>query len=363
MMDMEEGRLQGSPPTSSSTPALTMRSVEGGRPQGSPPTSSSTPALTMNGGAFSSEFAVGVDGGGSKTLAVVVDGWGNECGRAVAGSSNHTGVGIEQAVRHIYSAVEEAVRQAGCALPLSSAWFGLAGVDRRDDYDLLLPYLQPLARDIRLTNDAELVLSGLPGTVGIALIAGTGSIALGRDTRGTMARSGGWGHIIGDEGSGYDLGRRCLQTVARATDGRGQATMLVDMLLKHWQLDDASGMIGKVYGVSDKTVIASLSALVFEASRNGDEVACAIVDDAAQELALAAMAVRNMLDFAGRQVALALGGGLLLYEIDFRTKVIEAIGKRISIEEVVCVEEPALSGARASIPGRPSRSPWETSAR
>ena len=333
--------------------------MEEGRPQGSPPIHATTPALTMNGGLFPGEFAVGVDGGGSKTLAIVVDEWGNERGRVVVGSSNHTGVGIEQAVRSIYNAVEESARQAGCVLPLASAWFGLAGVDRRDDYDLLLPYLVPLARDIRLTNDAELVLSGLPGTVGIALIAGTGSIALGRDARGTMARSGGWGHIIGDEGSGYDLGRRCLQVVARATDGRGQATMLVDMLLKHWQLDEASGVIGKVYNSSDKTVIASLSALVFAASRNGDEVACAIVDDAARELALAAMAVRDMLDFAGRQVALALGGGLLLHETDFRTKVIEAIGGCMSVGEVALVEEPALSGARASIPGRPRGSPLQ----
>ena len=301
----------------------------------------------------SHSFAVGVDGGGSKTLAVVVDEWGNERGRAVAGSSNHTGVGIEQAVRHIYSAVEEAARRAGCALPLSSAWFGLAGVDRRDDYDLLLPHLAPLARDIRLTNDAELVLSGLPDAVGIALIAGTGSIALGCDVRGTMARSGGWGHIIGDEGSGYDLGRRCLQAVARSTDGRGQATMLVEMLLQRWQLDDAGEMIGKVYNASDKAAIASLSALVFAAARDGDEVACGIVDGAARELALAAMAVKHMLDFAGEQVALALGGGLLLHETDFRTKVIEAIRACLSVGEVVTVEEPALSGARASLSGRP----------
>ena len=307
----------------------------------------------------SNAFAVGVDGGGSKTLAVVVDERGNKRGRAVTGSSNHSRVGIEQAVRQIYSAVEEAARRACCVLPFSSAGFGLAGIDRPDDYDLLLPHLKPLARDIRLTNDAELVLSGLPGEVGIALIAGTGSIALGRNARGTTARSGGWGYIIGDEGSGYDLGRRCLQAVARASDGRGPATMLAGLLLKRWQLNDASEMIGKVYSASDPTAIASLSALVFAASRGGDEVARSIVDAATRELALAAAAVKNMLDFVGVQVALALGGGLLLHETDFRTKVIEAIGGCMSIAGVVVVEEPALSGARASIPGRPLRSPWE----
>jgi N-acetylglucosamine kinase-like BadF-type ATPase len=323
----------------------------GGRPQGSPPGIHSTPALTMNEGSASSVFAVGVDGGGSKTLAVVVDVEGNERGRGVAGSSNHTGVGIEQAVQHIYSAVEDAARQAGCTLPLQSSWFGLAGVDRPGDYDLLLPYLLSLAQSVHLTNDAELVLSGLPDAVGIALIAGTGSIALGCDTRGTKVRSGGWGHIIGDEGSGYELGCRCLHAVARATDGRGQATMLVEMLLRYWRLDVASDMIGKVYDDPDKATIAALSALVFAAARDGDEVACGIVEDAVRELALVTVAVKNRLDFTGGQVGLALGGGLLLHETDFRTKVISAINAHMSLGDVALVEEPALSGARASIIG------------
>jgi N-acetylglucosamine kinase-like BadF-type ATPase len=300
----------------------------------------------MNGVSFS-PFAVGVDGGGSKTLAVVVDAQGNERGRGMAGSSNHTGVGIEQAVSHIHTAIEEAARRAGCFLPLQSAWFGLAGVDHPDDYTLLSPYLQPLAQSVHLTNDAELVLGGLPGAVGIALIAGTGSIALGRDARGAYARSGGWGHIIGDEGSGYDLGCRCLRAVARATDGRGQATLLVELLLRHWKLDSASDMIGKVYNDCDKATIAALSSLVFAAVRDGDEVACGMVEDAARELALVTVAVKNRLDFSSGQVALAIGGGLLLRETDFRTKVIQSIGAQMSIGDVALVEEPALSGARS----------------
>ena len=323
-----------------------MTDLEGGRPQGSPPRSTSTPALTMNGTSFS-PFAVGVDGGGSKTLAVVVDTRGNERGRSIAGSSNHTGVGIEQAVQHIYSAVEEAARLAGCCLPLQGAWFGLAGIDRPDDYMLLLPYLQQLAQRVRLTNDAELALSGLSDGVGIALIAGTGSIALGRDAKGTDARAGGWGHIIGDEGSGYDLGRQCLQAVSRAVDGRGQATMLVELLLRHWKLDNASDIIGKIYNDSDKATVAALSTLVFAAARDGDEVARGMVVEAARELALAVVSVKNSLDFSGQRVALALGGGLLLHESDFREQVIESIREHVSIGDVALVEEPALSGARS----------------
>ncbi len=180
------------------------------------------------------------------------------------------------------------------------------------------------------------------------MIAGTGSIALGRDRHGTITRAGGWGHIVGDEGSGYDLGRHCLQAVSKAADGRGQMTALVEHVLSHWNLNSASDIIGRVYPDCDKATIASLSTLVFMAARGGDEVACSIVKDAARELALAAMAVKNKLDFPGEQVALALGGGLLLYEIDFRRQTLHAIEKRLSIGEVALVEEPALSGARAA---------------
>src|SRR5437763_12440566 len=192
-------------------------------------------------------YALGGDGGGSKTLAVVVDASGNERGRGLAGSSNYAAVGISQAMYAIRSALEEAVQMAGCTLPLQAAWLCVAGIDRSGNYDILFPHLQCIAKIVHLTNAAELVLSGLPEGVGIALIAGTGTIALGRDRHGTIVRAGGWGHIVGDEGSGYDLGRQCLQAASRAVDGRGPTTTLVQSLLEHWNLNSASDIIGKVY--------------------------------------------------------------------------------------------------------------------
>jgi glucosamine kinase len=297
----------------------------------------------------SGSYALGVDGGGSKTLAIVVDAQGYERGHGITGSANYASVGIDQAVQHIRDAVEEAVKMAGYASPLHAAWLGLAGIDRPHDCDILLPHLQFLAQILRLTNDAELVLSALDDVVGIALIAGTGSIALGRDVHGIIKRAGGWGHIIGDEGSGYDIGRLCLQAVSRAVDGRGQMTALVELLLSHWNLNDANDIIGKVYHDCDKAAIASLSTLVFAAARDGDEVASSIVQSAAHELALAAVTVRNALDFPEEQVSIALGGGLLLHETDFRIQVLQSIHKHLVVEQVVLVGQPALSAARAAI--------------
>src|SRR5215469_3278328 len=104
----------------------------------------------------SRSYTIGIDGGGSKTLAVVVDAQGNERGRGIAGSANYAAVGREQAVRQIRSAVGEAVQAANCSLPLSAAWLGLAGIDRPGDNEILLPYFSSIAEFIHLTNDAEL---------------------------------------------------------------------------------------------------------------------------------------------------------------------------------------------------------------
>jgi len=200
-----------------------------------------------------------------------------------------------------------------------------------------------------LTNDAELPLSALDGTAGVALIAGTGSIALGRDSHGTTARVGGWGHIIGDEGSGYEIGRRGLQAAVRAADGRGQTTALLELMLQHWHLDKASDIIGQIYPAGDKAVIARLSPIVLMAARAGDKVARRIVQQAAGELALAVVTVSDILDFPATQIPLALAGGLLVHETDFRSQVLQRIRRHRSIGQLAIVAHPALSAAHAAV--------------
>jgi glucosamine kinase len=297
----------------------------------------------------SGPFFLGIDGGGSKTLAVIVDARGQERGRALAGSSNYQAAGIEPAIAQLYAAAEQATRAAGGSLPVKAAWLGLAGVDRPSDQSVLLPRLQPLAESIRLTNDAELLLSVLDGAVGVALVAGTGSIALGRDAQGALARAGGWGHILGDEGSGYDIGRRALQAAMRAADGRGEATMLLECVMSYWGLARPDDMVGRVYNNDDKAGIARLAPLVLRAARDGDGVARKIAQRAADELALAALTVCKALDFSGERVGLALGGGLLLHGAALRSQVLRRIRRRQLLGRVALVEEPALSGARAVI--------------
>lgn len=303
----------------------------------------------MNPEGSTAGFALGIDGGGSKTLAVIVNERGEEIGRGLAGSANYNTVGWEDAVQHIYTAVKQAARAAHCELPLRKAWLGLAGIDRQADYDLIYPHVRELAEQVRLTNDGELLLAALDNSVGVVLISGTGSIALGRNAAGQKARSGGWGHILGDEGSGYIIAQQALQAVVRASDGRGPQTALRERILRTWNLQNTDELIGEVYGEPEKAKIASLSSAVMLTARGGDLVAASIVQQAAKELALAVNAVCLALNFPDQEIPLALGGGLLINEADFCTQVIQHIRHYQPIGQVELVSQPTLSAARAAI--------------
>ncbi|HEU4783117.1 MAG TPA: BadF/BadG/BcrA/BcrD ATPase family protein [Ktedonobacterales bacterium] len=295
---------------------------------------------------------LGVDGGGSKTLAVIVDQGGCERGRGVAGSSNHEVVGLERAVAAIREAVGQATAIAHADLPLTAAWIGLAGIDQPRDIELLTPAVRAFAGRVRISNDAELVLSGLPHQIGVAVISGTGSIALGSDAQGTLARVGGWGHVLGDEGSGFGIGREALQCAVRAADGRGPATALLDNILGHWQLPAPEALLERVYPTFDKTAIAALAPLVLALAREGDSVACKIEARAAHELALAVMAVARRLGFVAGPLPVAFGGGVLIHEKRLRALTTRRIARTWSVTPVL-VEEPASSAARTLADWRP----------
>ncbi len=291
---------------------------------------------------------LGIDGGGTKTLAIVVDDHGRERGRGQAGSSNYVAVGLRRATAHIHDAARAALAAAGSALPVTCAWIGLSGVDTPADQALLSSHLRDLGGVTRLTNDADLVLSALPASIGIAVIAGTGSIALGHGPDGSSTRAGGWGHILGDEGSGYEIGRQALVTAMRAADGRGKPSLLSDLIARRWRTDTPEALVDHVYHRADKADIAALSQLVFQAAQQGDAIARGIVRSAAAELALAAEAVATRLGFGATPIPLAVGGGLLVRDVSFRRQVVRRIRHRHRVDQVTVVEVPALAAARAA---------------
>ncbi|HEX6800574.1 MAG TPA: BadF/BadG/BcrA/BcrD ATPase family protein [Ktedonobacterales bacterium] len=290
---------------------------------------------------------LGVDGGGTSTRAVLVDTSGEVRGRGAASSANQEVIGRDAAVAAVHAAVHAALAEAGAELPVRAAWVGLAGVDSPADAEALRPALAPLADHLRVSNDAELLVGALPGGVGVALIAGTGSIALGRNAAGETTRAGGWGHIFGDEGSGYALGVAALRAAARAADGRGEPTALRLAVLRTLDVAAPYALIARVHQDCDKAAIARLASLVVAEAEADDAVARTILHQAAADLAEQAHAVMRTLALEA-PVALALGGGLLLEAPAYRAVVLEALGGELTFAPAKLVRDAALAAARAA---------------
>lgn len=239
-----------------------------------------------------------VDGGGSKTLAVVCTMRGKESARAVTGPSNYVAGEADRVVENVTAAVKQVVRATWATLPIEALWVGLAGIDRPGAREEIGARLAHLAVDVRLTNDAELLFGALDDEVGVVLIAGTGSIALGRDRHGNTARAGGWGYLIGDEGSGYYMGRYALEAASRSADGRDDETALLPAILAHWELDEPMQIIETLYREREnKALVAELAPIVIATALDGDEAAMMIVAECADQLGAMVAAVARKLDF------------------------------------------------------------------
>lgn len=296
-------------------------------------------------------YGIGLDGGGSKTLAVLADREGRELGRGTAEASNYQVVGVEAASAAIVKAIRGAFESAGIAVqPAGGLCLGLAGVGRPEDRAWVeeLVRRENLAQNWTIANDGQLLLwAGTPEGWGLGIISGTGSIVYGRAADGREARAGGWGYILGDEGSGYAIGKAALQAVAQAADGRGAPTELTARLLAHWNLGRPWDLVGQVYrsGVG-RVEIATLAGIVSAAAQAGDGVAQAIEAQAGRELALQALAVARQLEFAG-DVPTGLGGGVLAHNPRLAQYVIaEASALGVTLAPVERVFEPVVGAVR-----------------
>jgi len=166
-------------------------------------------------------------------------------------------------------------------------------------------------RAIAVHNDLKIVLAGASvGEPGIVVYAGTGAHTYGVNARGAEVRVGGWGHIIDDEGAGYDIGRRGLQSVFRAEDGRESPTVLKSRLLDHFGCDTTTELRNRVYDDQglERSEIAALSRFVGQAADDGDTVAEAILRHAGETLATTAVTALKKLYQEGRPVVYYAGG-------------------------------------------------------
>jgi len=258
-------------------------------------------------------FVLGVDGGGSRTRCVIADLSGRVLTKGTAGPSNPLTVGVEAAGEAISEAVEAAVRSCGDVIHrFRAACLGVAGVDRPYGREALQREVMSLglAERLLVVTDAAAALAGATGcSAGVVVVAGTGSIAYGVNAGGETARAGGWGWMVDDEGSGYDIGRRAMAAALRAYDGRGEQTILADKVKAELALGDLRELIDRLYVTGMKShEVAALAPLVVEAAAQGDEVAVRILREAGVELGRAAGAVIRRLRLQGRFTVAETGG-------------------------------------------------------
>lgn len=292
---------------------------------------------------------LGIDGGGSKTAvriaAVESDGELRVLGEGYGGPSNVRAVGRAHAEINLNVAVDAAHRMAGTAEEtIDYAVLGLAGSSLPDVRSFIDNWaeLRALANTVDIVHDADPVLAvGAPNGSGIALIVGTGSVAIGSDGSGRRSVAGGWGHWFGDTGSGFDLGRRALAAVADAADGVGPETLLVERILQQLQTDNPREILMQLGRSADMSrEIASLAPILLRAAEDGDEVAREIVTAAAKGTAQLVRATADKLGF-DCDVPLAIAGGIVCSNTMYRETLLEML-RALGIEpgSVTVVYEP-----------------------
>jgi N-acetylglucosamine kinase len=239
---------------------------------------------------------VGIDAGGTKTLALLADESGTIRAEARAGGANLYLQG-EQAVEETLRGVLAELSSRGA---IAAVCVGMAGVDRPEERERVEAMLRRLgvAAPVRVANDAAIALhAGAPEGYGIVVISGTGSIAYGVDPAGHTARAGGWGELLGDEGSAVWLGRVALRKSVRGVDGRGPRTSLSNKFAQHLGLEVPAGLLAWVQdeNTTFRDRIATILPLLQEAFDEGDKGAYEVVDEAAEHLARSARVVANQL--------------------------------------------------------------------
>ena len=245
-------------------------------------------------------LTAGIDAGGSKTECIIVDSESNNIiTRAETGAANYQVVGLKKACREIKSALNQAKARAGIS-KLSVIGIGMAGAGRENDKIKLKKELdQIIETEFFLTDDAQIALLGATGAkAGIVLIAGTGSIAYGLKKSGHKIRSGGWGPLIGDEGSGFWIALEAIKKAVKASENRAEATQLQALIIDYFNLDSLQELIPFIYeGELPRREIAALTPEVIKLAENGDKAAAAIIKEAVFELNLLVNSLVERLDY------------------------------------------------------------------
>jgi N-acetylglucosamine kinase-like BadF-type ATPase len=255
---------------------------------------------------------LGIDAGGTKTVCHLADEHGTLVAEARGGGANLQALGELQVEKVLHDVMAEAIGDRG--IVPAAICLGIAGVDRPEDSLVVTGIMRRIGSHARtlVVNDALVALeAGAPGAPGVVIISGTGSISYGRNASNEGARAGGWGHVLGDEGSGFWIGRAALRAVLRESDRRGPRTALTPLLLEHFGVSEPQSLIHEVYQNNLRpAAIGSLARSVQAAFTAGDDAAAGILRAAADELESSGVSVARRLGMEGETFPFILAGGI-----------------------------------------------------
>ena len=282
---------------------------------------------------------LGIDAGGTKTVCYLADATGNIVGEGRGSGANLQAHGELEVEKVLHDIIEQALGDH--SISPAAVCVGIAGVDRADDDRMVRAMMRRLGFRSRtlVVNDALIALvAGVGDEPGVVIIAGTGSIAYGVSRERYAARAGGWGYVLGDEGSGFWIGREALMAVVREADGRGPRTGLTPLVLEHFTLDEVGGLVREVYDRGKhRQSVAALGPIVEHARAEGDVVAADILRQASQELTRAAASVIERLQMRGDSFQVVLSGGmfrLIPWLVDDVTQRLAEVAPKASVSRL-----------------------------
>ena len=276
------------------------------------------------------DYILGVDGGGTKTTLLITDIKGNNIAESESGSSNYKSVGIELARANISRAILKAMEKINNfkKFTFKSVCFGLSGNDSSEDRNIyhkiifdskIKDYLDP--DNTIICNDTRIGLAaGSDSKNGIMIICGTGSNCFGINEEGKEVKVNGWDFILGDEGSGYEIGIKGLRALMRAYDGRGKSTLLSKTILEDLNIKNVSELIRWAYsGPFFKDKIAAVAKIVCRTAEMGDKISIKILKGEAMEAVNSVTMVANELKLAGKKFDLVFVGNVFKCEKYFKS--------------------------------------------
>jgi N-acetylglucosamine kinase-like BadF-type ATPase len=276
---------------------------------------------------------LGADGGGTKTMGLLAESTGTLLASGRGDGSNQNVIGIENAARNLAGLIETLARTAGRPVAeIGSVVLGLAGAGAERDREVLIGAIQARLHamglpslPISIQTDGRIALEGaFNGGPGVVAVAGTGSVVMGKTPDGETLSIGGWGRVIGDEGSGYFIGLEALRAVSREIDGRGEAGSLRASISSRFGLEKRERIIAAIY--RENFDIPSIAPVVLEAAEAGDQVALGILARAAREFSLQVITAVERLGLQGG-TGVVLIGGLIDHDTIYARMLAEEIKK------------------------------------